>query len=246
MAKRRRWSLPWLSTRPHAKLLGHCSEDSTRITAVCILASVVSVFNLVQHVEWASPSKRLSVPKSVESDNPSIDERLHCRRHLHYPEVGKLQTSHTSDPTGSCWSMQPQVWSSRCSGKPRTSLLRLLVNKCTVLGLQVVLHWNVSGVIMLVSNKLWEARCKSAKSKLHITFQYTAARTPQQNSIVESRFLRWSPIAAEHSWRRLIVPAIIRCIIWNEAVATATLLDALMVVDDVNGEMVQRVVARFH
>jgi hypothetical protein len=82
-------------------------------------------------------------------------------------------------------------------------------------------------------NKLWEARCKSADWKLPIDFEYTAARTPQQNSKVEVGFA----VIANRGRSLMVaanVSAIIRRVIWNEAFDTATLLDGLMVVT-VNG-----------
>jgi hypothetical protein len=83
-------------------------------------------------------------------------------------------------------------------------------------------------------NKLWEARCKSSADwKFSIDFEYTAARTPQQNSKVEVGFAvianRGCSLMAAAN-----VSAIIRRVIWNEAFDTAMLLDGLMVVT-VNG-----------
>jgi hypothetical protein len=68
---------------------------------------------------------------------------------------------------------------------------------------------------------------------LPVKFEYTAARTPQQNSQVEVGFAvianrGRSLMAAAH------VPEPIRRLIWNEAFQAATLLDGLMVVE-VNG-----------
>ena len=76
---------------------------------------------------------------------------------------------------------------------------------------------------------MWEARCKSADWKLPIDFEYTAARTPQQNSKVEVGFA-----VIANNVRSLMaaanVSAVIRRVIWIEAFDTATLLDGLMIV----------------
>jgi hypothetical protein len=87
-------------------------------------------------------------------------------------------------------------------------------------------------------NKWWETRSLSADWKLPVAFEYTAARTRQQNSKVEVGFAvianRGRALMAAAS-----VPVTIRRLIWNDACGTATLLDSLMVVE-VNGVKMTR------
>jgi hypothetical protein len=73
-------------------------------------------------------------------------------------------------------------------------------------------------------NKKWEARCQSAAWKFPFKFEYTAARTPQQNSKVEVGFA-----VVANRGRTLMaaanVPGEVRRVIWNEAFKAATMLD---------------------
>ena len=78
-------------------------------------------------------------------------------------------------------------------------------------------------------NQLLEKRANSADWKLNVKFEYTASRTPQQNSKVEVGFatVRKKALAlmvAAH------LPQDVRYKLYREAITCATLLDGLVVV----------------
>lgn len=210
--------------------LGHCSEAMTRKTAEQ-LGIVLNKSPWKPCVACGmGKSKQKNIPKSHEEEvEPALGKRLHAdistirkkedNQSYVKPNWFMLVDAASGMKFSSFWRTKKDFIEPTCE----------LMNRWLERGIPLSkIRCDNAG-----ENKLWEQRCKSADWKLPVDFEYTAARTPQQNSKVEVGFA-----VIANRGRSLMaaanIPAIIRRVIWNEAFDTATVLDGLMVVT-VNG-----------
>ena len=209
----------------HAKL-GHCSQTLTRITAEHLKVGIIKnkPFRTCTACGMGK-AKQKNVPKSVESDEPAIGERLHG-------DISTIRKKHDNKSyVRPNWFMLIDAASGMKFSSFWNTKAAFIETTCETLH-----RWLKRGIpIKFIrvdnagENKLWEARCQSAAWKFPFKFEYTAARTPQQNSKVEVGFA-----VIANRGRTLMaaanVPGETRRLIWNEAFQAATLLDGLVLV----------------
>jgi hypothetical protein len=175
---------PTLSVnQAHAKF-GHCSEALARSTAQQLHIKLLRGSFRPCTACGMGKAKQKNVPKSVESEQPSIGERMHgdiCtikkkedNKKYVRPNWFMLIDAATGMKFSSFWTTKSEFI------EPTCELMHGWINRG--IGLKKIRCDNAK------ENKAWEARCKSADWKLPVQFEYTAARTPQQNSKVEVGF----------------------------------------------------------
>ena len=220
-----RVQVPLNINRVHAKL-GHASEASTRETAKALGIELTRHSFKPCVACGMGKAKQKNVRKSVEPETvPDVGERMHAdistikrtvdTRAYVKPNWFMLVDAATGIKFSTFWKTKNAFIEPTCAQLHRWMKRGIGIRK---------IRCDNAG-----ENKAWEARCHSADWKLDVQFEYTAARTPQQNSKVEVGFAiiankGRSLLAAAH------IPAAVRRLIWNEAFGLATLLDALVVV----------------
>jgi hypothetical protein len=150
-------------------------------------------------------AKQCNVPKSVESDNPKVGERLHadiCTIRKKVDNKSYVRPNWFMMVDAACGIKFSSFWNTKSNFiEPTCENLHRWIARG--IGIKKIRCYNAG------ENKAWEARCKSADWKLPVKFEYAAARTPQQNSKAEVGFA----VIANHG-RALMaaanVPEIIR------------------------------------
>jgi hypothetical protein len=168
----------------HAKY-GHCSQALTCITAKHLKTGIIKSkpFRTCTACGMGK-AKQKNVPKSVESDEPAVGEHLHgdistiCKKHDNKSYVRPNWFMLIDAATGMKFS---SFWNTKSA---------FIEPMCEMLHhwLQREIPIKFIRVDNARENKKWEAHCQSAAWKFPFKFEYTAARTPQQNSKVEVGF----------------------------------------------------------
>ena len=173
-------------------------------------------------------AKQKNLPKHDESERATVKEKGRV-----YVDISSVRRTETTKPTTKPhWCLAVREATGMKSSSFHAAKDHMVEPMC-----EKIDQWNKLGLAVTHlrmdnagENKSLEKRLASKDWRIQLDVEYTAARTPQQNSLVEVSFATLLG-RSKAMMSAANVPAKVKRIIYREAIATATKLDGLMQVE---------------